>query len=105
MQIRFLLIIVLFTLLNTNFYTNAQSNIGQLLLENIEFPDTVLIGDVQIISGTVTNISDQPVLFDYGFGFDFDETFSDINFDYEYDELIPCDDCDLQPGEDRKRVV
>jgi len=101
MQIRFLLIIVLFTLLNTNFYTNAQSNIGQLLLENIEFPDTVLIGDVQIISGTVTNISDQPVLFDYGFGFDFDETFSDINFDYEYDELIPCDDCDLQPGESK----
>ena len=101
MQIRFLLIIVLFTLLNTNFNSNAQANIGQLLLENIEFPDTVLIGDVQIISGTVTNISDQPVLFDYSFGFDFDEIFSDIDFDYEYDELIPCDDCDLQPGESK----
>lgn len=101
MKIRILFWVCLISLLCSNFNGNAQINGGQLFIEELEFPDTLVIGDVHLLSGIVTNISNQPVLFDFNFGIDFDDIFPGNDFDYEYEELAPCDDCDLQPGESK----
>jgi len=101
MRIGILLFVNLILSVCFNITSKAQTDLSQLVIEDIEFPDTVTIGEVQLLSGIVKNISDDPIYFDFDFGLDFGEIFPGIDFEYIIDELIPCSDCYLQPDESR----
>jgi len=85
----------------------AQADINQLIIEELEFPDTVVLGDVHMLTGLIKNEGNEPVDFDFDLGIDFDEVLPGFNFEYIFDDFIPCIDffwggsCDLQPGESR----
>jgi len=92
-------IVILFSVLNFSFDSTAQLDLSQLVIEELEFPDTVRVGDVHILTALVTNTGNEPVFFDFDIGVNFDTVLPDLDFNFDLDELIPCNDFYLQPGE------
>jgi len=101
MRFVILLFATLLILFSSNFISKAQSDVGDLIIEALEFPDTVTVGEVHLLSGIVTNTGNVPIFFDFDIGIDFDLSLPGLNFGYIFEELIPCVNCDLLPGESR----
>jgi len=101
MRIGILLHAIIFLLINFSFDSNAKTDSNQLIIEELEFPDTVMVGDVKLLTGIVKNIGDVPVNFNFDIGIDFDQILPGLDFLFDYEELIPCEDCNLEPGESK----
>jgi len=107
MRIGILLFACIIMLICFTLNTKAETDISQLIIEELEFPDTVVLGEVHMLTGLIKNEGNLPADFDFDIGIDFDEVSPGFNFDYIFEEFIPCIDfffgssCNLQPGESR----